>query len=76
MSLDIGSWDTSNVQNFYGMFYNCSSLTIDLSNWKLNNTVIEDYLYYCSFNYNAPGVIPPSSFGEDAGYSDGVCQAS
>ena len=67
-SLNIVLWDVRNVKSMYGMFSNCSSLTIDLSSWGCNVTD------YCSFNYNAPGVIPPSSFGERTSYDEMTCQ--
>ncbi|MBQ7031119.1 MAG: BspA family leucine-rich repeat surface protein [Bacilli bacterium] len=70
-NLEIELWDVSNVTNMYGMFYNCSNLVVDLSRWQTN---VMGVWNYCGFNYNAPGVIPPSSFGEPTGYSDIVCQ--
>lgn len=48
----------------YSMFYNCSNLTVNLSGWKTKTS------NYCGFNYNAPGVTPPSSFGETASYDE------
>lgn len=45
------------------MFYGCTNLTLDCSNWDVSN--IENYY---GFNYDAPGVVIPSSFNsEDAG---------
>ena len=37
-SLDLSSWDTSNVYNMYNMFAGCMSLqTLDISNWNTSN---------------------------------------
>jgi surface protein len=37
-NLDLSKWDTSNVVNMEGMFYNCDSLTtLNISNWDTSN---------------------------------------
>ena len=38
ISLDLSSWNTSNVANMNSMFYNCSSLTsLTLSGWVISD---------------------------------------
>ena len=37
-SLDVSNWDTSNVTDMFGMFFNCNELTtLDVSNWDTSN---------------------------------------
>ena len=49
-SLDVSSFDTSNVTTMSYMFYNCSRLTsIDVSNWDTSNVTTMSYMFYsCS----------------------------
>jgi len=62
-NLNVSNWDTSGVKRMEAMFYGCTNLTLDCSNWDVSN--IENYY---GFNYDAPGVVIPSSFNsEDAG---------
>ena len=35
---DISGWDTGNVTNMYGMFYNARSFNQDLSNWDVSGS--------------------------------------
>lgn len=49
------TFDTSNVENMSSLFYNCRKLSIDCSSWDVTKVT-----NYGSFNYNAPGVIPPN----------------
>ena len=51
---DLSSWDTSNVTSMDGMFYGCSRLNVDCSNWDVGSQK-----YSSSFNYGAPGVVLP-----------------
>lgn len=46
--------DTSKVENMSAAFYNCKSLILDCSDWKVTSGTNTD-----NFNYNAPGVIAP-----------------
>lgn len=54
-------WDVSSGKDFYGMFSNCTQLTLDCSSWTL-----EAYKKGTdsTFNSNAPGVTPPD-WGDD-----------
>lgn len=49
-SLNVSSFNTSNVKNMQGIFYGCSSLTtLDISNFNTRNaTNMKMFFYNCS----------------------------
>ena len=45
-SLDLSSFNTSNVTSMYGMFLYCSSLTsLNISNWNMSNVTTVDDMF-------------------------------
>jgi len=48
--IGIDTWDTANVTNMYGVFYQCNGLsTLDLSSWDTSNvTSMSAMFIYCS----------------------------
>lgn len=51
---DLDKLDTSNVTDMTKMFYNCSKLSVDCSNWDVSKVT-----YHGMFNGTAPGVTVP-----------------
>ena len=55
-SLDLGSWDVSNVENMNRMFYGCNTLkTLNIQGWDTGNlkTAVSMFEYNSRNNYNA-----------------------
>ena len=46
----IGNWNTSNVTNMFGMFYQASSFNQDISAWDTSNVTTMNYMF--QFNQN------------------------
>lgn len=54
-TIDLSSWNISNVTNYIYMFFACHNLTLDCSNWNVRQDSEHGY-----FNSYAPSVIPPT----------------
>jgi surface protein len=47
IKLDLSAWDTSNIKDMSGMFYNCVSLEeVNISGWDFSNIQETDYMFY------------------------------
>ena len=56
---DISKWNISKVDNLYGMFYNCFSLTIipNIGKWDIASVKNINYLFWgCRSLYKAPDI--------------------
>jgi len=48
-SVDVSSWDVSNVEQFDNMFVNCDITSLDVSNWNVSNAInLYDFVGVCS----------------------------
>ena len=68
-SLDLSSFNTSNVVDMSSMFYNCTSLiTLNLSSFDTSKVVNMTTMFYC-LGYNIPTVLDlTGSTYENTGY--------
>ncbi|WP_157153402.1 BspA family leucine-rich repeat surface protein [Brachyspira murdochii] len=48
----IENWNTSNVTNMRGMFYNCYSFNEDIQKWNVSNVKDMGHLFYNCINFN------------------------
>ncbi|MEI0525597.1 BspA family leucine-rich repeat surface protein [Brachyspira murdochii] len=48
----IENWNTSNVTNMRGMFYNCYSFNEDIEKWNVSNVKDMGHLFYNCINFN------------------------
>ena len=47
-SIDVSSWDVSNVEQFDNMFVNCDITSLDVSNWNVSNAInLYDFVGGC-----------------------------
>lgn len=47
LKLDLSLWDVSCVENFQGVFYQCSKLTwLNVGNWDVSNGVYFDFMFH------------------------------
>lgn len=56
-TIDLSSWNISNVTDYMYMFFACHNLTLDCSNWNVRQDA-----WHESFNSYAPGVILPKKW--------------
>ena len=56
-TLNLTSWNISNVTNYENMFNGCTNLVFDCSNWDVQTSAD-----HTKFNYGAPGVILPKKW--------------
>lgn len=56
-TIDLSSWNISNVTNYTYMFFACHNLTLDCSHWN-----VQQDAWHGSFNSYAPGVILPKKW--------------
>lgn len=56
-TIDLSSWNISNVTNYVYMFFACHNLALDCSNWNVRQDSWHEY-----FNSYAPGVILPKAW--------------
>ena len=60
-SLDLSSWDTSNIELMNELFVNCGIKIIDLSNWDFSNLTIRNQQFGWMFrNANCETIILPN----------------
>ena len=48
----LDSWDVSENENFFGMFVQCRSLTVDLSKWKLDSATSIAHMFNGCINFD------------------------
>lgn len=51
-NINISNWDTSNVTNMEGMFYNCYKFNGDISNWDVHNVTNMDKMFSQCLKFN------------------------
>lgn len=56
-TIDLSSWNISNVTNYAYMFFVCHNLTLDCSNWDVQTSA-----NHTKFNYEAPSVMLPKKW--------------
>ena len=49
---DISSWDVSNVNNMYAMFYFCKAFNKDISKWDVSNVTNISFMFYACKTFN------------------------
>ena len=56
---DISNWNTNNVNNIEGIFYECSSLTKlpDISKWNTNNVIDMNSIFYGCMSLVLPDIL-------------------
>jgi len=51
-NINISNWDTSNVTNMEGMFYNCYKFNSDISSWDVSNVTNMDKMFNQCLEFN------------------------
>lgn len=51
-NINISNWDTLNVTNMNGMFYNCYKFNADISNWDVSNVTNMDKMFSQCLEFN------------------------
>jgi surface protein len=51
---NIGNWNTANVANMNGLFYNAYSFNLPLGNWNTGNVTSMNEMFYNATSFNQP----------------------